>query len=316
MNPHQWKMSLVCLLLAISVERHDASAAGTETLIGIVGKDFVLLAADSVVHQSITVAASPVDKIASIGNFGAAAAAGDAADADRLVGILRAHAAIREYETSLGADVDYVQAGGVVEHIGVHAGLSVDALAQLARGQIASQLRSRTPLRVCLLLGGMMQGSGAGNNELLASDRQNLVFVNDNNQLGSSSTITEDGSFDSELVQQQVREAVASAKLPAAATAVRQQDPDASSTNALQPKLFWLDEYGSLQPILYGAHGYASNLLLSILDQGYRRNMTRQEAVALVRTCFAQLQTRYLVHAPQPPCIKCIDATGCHLLPL
>ena len=37
-----------------------------------------------------------------------AAAAGDAADSDRLLGMLAAMAAIREYETSVGSDVEYI----------------------------------------------------------------------------------------------------------------------------------------------------------------------------------------------------------------
>jgi 20S proteasome alpha/beta subunit len=40
-----------------------SSAAGSETLIGIVGKDFILLGADSSVSQSIALTASNLDKI-------------------------------------------------------------------------------------------------------------------------------------------------------------------------------------------------------------------------------------------------------------
>ena len=40
-----------------------SSAAGSETLIGIVGKDFILLGADSSVSQSIALTVSNVDKI-------------------------------------------------------------------------------------------------------------------------------------------------------------------------------------------------------------------------------------------------------------
>jgi 20S proteasome subunit beta 4 len=78
--------------------------------------------------------------------------------------------------------------------------------------------------------------------------------------------------------------------------------------------LYWLDEYGSLQNIQYGAHGHGSNFILSILDQGYRPNLTLEEATSLLRDCFQQLRTRYVINSPQPPCIKCVDARGSRLI--
>ena len=78
----------------------------------------------------------------------------------------------------------------------------------------------------------------------------------------------------------------------------------------LVPKLFWLDQYGSLQSLRYAAHGHGSNFALSVLDQRYRSDMTRQEAVALIEECFEQLRQRYVINSPQPPRIKCVDADG------
>ena len=80
------------------------------------------------------------------------------------------------------------------------------------------------------------------------------------------------------------------------------------STNPfLTPKLFWLDQYGSLQNMRYAAHGHGSNFAYSVLDQRYRNNMSRQEAMDLIQECFAQLRQRYVINSPQPPRIKCID---------
>jgi 20S proteasome subunit beta 4 len=78
--------------------------------------------------------------------------------------------------------------------------------------------------------------------------------------------------------------------------------------------LYWLDEYGSLQNIQYGAHGHGSNFILSVLDQGYRPNLTLEEATKPFRDCFQQLRTRYVINSPQPSCIKCVDARGCRLI--
>ena len=77
-----------------------------------------------------------------------------------------------------------------------------------------------------------------------------------------------------------------------------------------------LDEYGSLQRLIqYGAHGYGSNFILSILDQGYKDGMTKVEALEVIKKCFQQLRTRYVINSPQPPCIKILDKDGgCYLV--
>jgi len=290
-----------------------SSAAGTETLVGIVGKDFVLLGADSSVSQSIALTASNLDKIAVVAEpfpcgrpseaeeeqqTIAAAAAGDAADADRLLSLLTAHAAIREFEMSVGCDVDFVDCSGsdgnhdTPSLLTTPAGLSVEAVARLARSQIIGRLRSSTPLRVCLLVAGMMQVKDRLVNPLLSP-------------VGSSNG--------AEQVQLQVKRASEPFLYPAGEPPAS-EERTATSSSKLNPRLYWLDEYGSLQKIQYGAHGFGSNFILSILDQGYRPDLTSQEAVALLHDCFAQLRTRYVINSPQPPCIKCIDAQGCRII--
>jgi len=88
--------------------------------------------------------------------------------------------------------------------------------------------------------------------------------------------------------------------------------PQQSSTtlSLLRPCLYWLDELGSLQEILYGVHGLGSNFCWSILDHGYKVDMTLEEAIHLMTDCFQQLRTRYLINSPQQPCMKVIDANG------
>lgn len=312
------------LLFTVVVEHTFASsAAGTETLVGIVGKDFVLLAADSSVSQSIALTASNLDKIAILADpfpsgrpdraltnryaqhVIAAAAAGDAADADRLLGVLRAHAAIREFEVGVGCDVEYIDCekstddaqSSIAQTPSSPAGMTVESLANLARGQIATQLRSASPFRVCLLVGGMMpvEDSMIATHSLSCSQ----------SAAGSPS----------DLLQRQVRFA-------SAPFLVTPEEPPIASTvsspsavaSGLVPRLYWLDEYGSLQTVPYGAHGHGANFILSILDQGYRPDLDRQQAADLLRRCFAQLRTRYVINSPEPPCIKCIDASGCRLL--
>lgn len=80
-----------------------------------------------------------------------------------------------------------------------------------------------------------------------------------------------------------------------------------------QPKLFWIDQYAALESLEYGAHGYASNFVLSILDRGFRKDMSKEDAIELMKDCFRQLRIRYLINCPEEPCIKCIDKNGCKL---
>jgi 20S proteasome alpha/beta subunit len=259
----------------ISIWIVDAStAAGQDTLVGIVGKDFVLLGADSScsLRGTIALTASNVDKIYVISDPGAqtgvqqqrpqkhwssvaAAAAGNPADYHRLLGLLRAHAAIREYENGVGCDVECVFEGGSTTATATATatsaylplGLDARALAHLARVEISSSLRSSAPLQMCLLLAGMTY------------------------------------------------------------------DDNESMRPSLQPCLYWLDNTGFMQRVSYGAHGYGSNFLWSILDRDYKPNMSKEEACSLLKGCFEQLRTRYVINTgPNPPFIKCLDAiNGC-----
>lgn len=213
-----------------------------------------------------------------------AAAAGDAAASDRLLGQLKAQATLEEYENGLGCDVDYINADATSLS---SPGLDVDAMANFARIVIAQSLRSRTPYPVCLLIAGMSK-----------TKSPNFVMA--------------------EKVQHQVRNAWNAKEAVEEETVekgdVSAEPPADSFEGSLVPKLYWLDEYGSSQCIQYGAHGYGSNFLLSILDQGFAKDMNLDQAMELMKSCFQQLRTRYVINSPQPPCIKCVDIHGIRLI--
>ncbi len=294
---------IVSIFGLLSCRPIDASqAAGQETLVGIVGKDFILLGADSSVSQGIALTASNLDKIAPLvepfpnGRSAlrtqqqsqqqqqsiVAAAAGDAATSDRLIGMLRAYATIQEYEAGVGCDVEFVKDEGYT----VEPGLTVEAMAYYARSQLAA---IRPDANVCLLIAGMM---------VVATPEQQNVNV---------------PSFLSHQVQRQVQQAWRKIEETETVDSIP-EDWDSPSTLFLSPHLYWLDELGSLQKIQYGAHGLGSNFCLSVLDQGYHANMSLDQATKLMRDCFQQLRTRFLVNSPQPPCIKCVDANGIRLI--
>ena len=127
----------------------------------------------------------------------AAAVAGDTADADRMVGYLKATGTLQEYQASVGCDVDYYNhhpdppqtrmhwkprnqpqhqprlysvappprpggGGGVV---------TGEAMAHCARQYIYERLRSSSPCNVCLLVAGMMPDDT--DNDQTQQDKEN-----------------------------------------------------------------------------------------------------------------------------------------------
>ena len=353
-----------------------SSAAGTETLVAIVGKDFVLIGADSSMNSNIAVTASNLDKIAVLvepfpyndkrtsrqrssqhplyqqfQQTIVAAAVGNSADSDRLIGILQSQAAIKEYSASVGCDVEYVNLmhvdgdgdGDVVNMdndnidpiLDYQPGMTVESMAHFARGHISNSLRSNKRKNVCLLIAGMQPVNVCANvntNNNIPVQQQRIQMDDHDDSRSTSSTLH------SEKLQQQIKQATWGIKkkatieekeeevalsspenehqqqLPSVSTSSTRKQVQQQQIHKLEPRLYWLDEYGSLQQIQYGSHGYGSNFILSMLDQGYKPNMSKEDATQLLLNCFQQLRTRYIINSPQPPCIKCIDSNGCILL--
>ena len=231
--------------------------------------------------------------------------AGDAADADRMAGTLKIHTQVREYEAGIGNDIVCTFDGESTsqsknEALGSisPAGLDAESIAYFARKEIATRMRSRQPLQVCLLVGGMVRcaSSGTSSGASSFSDRvQKQISAASSAYKLSSESNTDDKKQDDDDVINDSRDS----------SSVKRAQP-----SLLSPKLFWLDQYGSLQNLSYGCHGFGSNFALSVLDQRYQKGMSRSEAEELIMECFEQLRQRYLINSPQPPRIKCIDAFG------
>jgi len=232
--------------------------------------------------------------------------AGDAADADVMAGTLKIHTQVREYEAGIGNDIvctfDGESSSATVSNVALGsispAGLDAESIAYFARKEIATRMRSRQPLQLCLLVGGMVRCASSGNHSGASSfsDRvQKQVYAASSAyRLSSSKSNTEDETQNHKTNNDSGE-----------SSSVLRAQP-----SFLSPKLFWLDQYGSLQNLSYGCHGFGSNFALSVLDQRYQKGMSRLEAEELIMECFEQLRQRYLINSPQPPRIKCIDAFG------
>ncbi|KAL7572212.1 hypothetical protein ACA910_011743 [Epithemia clementina (nom. ined.)] len=227
-------------------------------------------------------------------------------------------------------------------------GLTVQSMAHLTRQVIYEQLRTTAPMQVNVLVAGMMP------EQILHPRRRRTRRTTRHTDNDSFDDQEDDDGDDydddsiSSRVRHQVRLALTSSTFPSSSTAPLQKEAsdqqqqeqthwpdrtprddsnsddeeenDPSSVGEvvlqLRPHLYWLDNYGSLQRMKeYGVHGYASAFCWSILDQEYHPNMTVAQAQQLMQHCFEELRQRYAMnqHAA-PPCIKCIDATGCRLL--
>ena len=62
--------------------------------------------------------------------------------------------------------------------------------------------------------------------------------------------------------------------------------------------LYWMDYWGTMADVPYGAHGYGSYFVLSLLDRHHRSDMTREEGKMLVEKCFKEIQKRLVINLP------------------
>lgn len=296
-------LSALTLLLSLPRVAKANTAASLETLIGIRGPDFVLLGADTAVGPGVVWTATRVDKIAVLNDHDTAmrrclvAVAGDAADADFLVGLLQAQATLYAYQSGLGT-VKHVHVGETSKITPSSAWndshtshYSVSQMAKLARSQISKQLRSSAQARVCLLVAGMepCMVDGAGEVVISAPETQRL-----------QSQIRQATPVESRDAQSEQR------------VAERINNPPPNDKSI--PQLYWIDELGTLINLPYCSHGIGSMFMNAVLDEGYHPNLTRQQACRLMQKCFGQLRQRYAVQAPQPPVFKCIDSNGVHVI--
>jgi len=80
------------------------------------------------------------------------------------------------------------------------------------------------------------------------------------------------------------------------------------------PGLYYMDYLAAKAEVPFGAHGYGSYFLLSILDRHYRPDLTRERAVELIQLCVNELKTRFIV-GMETFKVKLIDAAGIKELP-
>ncbi|XP_013997421.1 proteasome subunit beta type-2 [Salmo salar] len=77
------------------------------------------------------------------------------------------------------------------------------------------------------------------------------------------------------------------------------------------PGLYYMDHLSALAKAPFAAHGYGAYLTLSILDRYYRPDLTRDEAVGLLKKCVEELNKRFILNLPSFS-VRLIDTEGIH----
>lgn len=276
-------------------------SSGIETLIGITGKDFVLLASDaSLSTGSVAIVGRNVDKITRISPTTVIAASGDPADTDRLALALAAASRRKEYEARPHIQRFDCRTG---EMMGDRAsqrsgGMSIDHLADTARDAIIRRMRTRAPYQVSLLVAGLTNSKGT-TDDTSTSNKSLQHQIQMSTQHISNLQVQQDQDAGIVLVEvENEGDNEVTAK------------PEKDHSTTCSPVLYWLDAYGAMKRVPYGVHGHASTLLWSLLDQGWRPDMSRDDAVALMKSCLGLLEKRYIISS-NDFCVKCLHAEGC-----
>lgn len=62
------------------------------------------------------------------------------------------------------------------------------------------------------------------------------------------------------------------------------------------PSLYFMDYLASLHELPRCAHGYAAHFTLGLLDRFYKRDLSEEEGVDIIRRCIQELETRFLIN--------------------
>lgn len=79
------------------------------------------------------------------------------------------------------------------------------------------------------------------------------------------------------------------------------------------PSLYQIDYLGTMIELPYAAHGYSGFYTFSLLDHHYRKNMTQQEGLELLKLCVDELDKRMPVDF-KGVIVKIVDKDGIRIV--
>lgn len=69
--------------------------------------------------------------------------------------------------------------------------------------------------------------------------------------------------------------------------------------NGSGPSLYSCDYLGTLTKLTFAAEGYAQYFVLSTLDRYWKKNLSLQEGLVVIRKCIAEVQKRLVINQPR-----------------
>ncbi|PAV20611.1 20S proteasome subunit [Pyrrhoderma noxium] len=75
------------------------------------------------------------------------------------------------------------------------------------------------------------------------------------------------------------------------------------------PKLYWIDNYGTLAEVPFAAHGYGAYFALSLLDRYHNPEGTLEEGLATLKRCIDETALRFIVGGTSYK-VKVVDKDG------
>lgn len=79
-------------------------------------------------------------------------------------------------------------------------------------------------------------------------------------------------------------------------------------------KIYWIDYLGTGVEVTYGAHGHGEPMATGFLDRYHRPDLTREQAIELVKGAINAIQTRIIISQTQFQMVL-VDKDGIHELP-
>jgi 20S proteasome subunit beta 4 len=79
--------------------------------------------------------------------------------------------------------------------------------------------------------------------------------------------------------------------------------------------LYTMDYLAYLSKVNFGAHGYAASFVLSVFDRDWKKGMTLDQGLDVIRKCIHELKTRFLISQPVFV-IKVVDQNGIKIVTL
>lgn len=79
--------------------------------------------------------------------------------------------------------------------------------------------------------------------------------------------------------------------------------------------LYFLDYFAAMAKVNFAAQGYAANFVLSVFDREWKKNITLDEGLEIIRKCIHELRTRFLISQPVFV-IKVVDKDGTKVVSL